>query len=45
MDHIGVNMYICERAQTVDIERNGVNEPPSTFWIKVDTLLNLLYES
>lgn len=45
MDHIGVNMYICERAKTVDIERNGVNEPPSTFWIQVDTLLNLLYES
>lgn len=43
-DNIGVDMYVCERAQTVDLERRGVNEPPSKFWIGIDDVLNRLYE-
>ncbi len=42
-DHIGVNMYVCERAHTVDLERQGGNEPPSNFWIVLDTMLNGLF--
>jgi len=42
-DNIGVDMYVCERAQTVDLERRGVNEPPSKFWIGIDDVLNRLY--
>jgi len=40
VDHTGVNLYLCERAQTVEYERHGQNnEPPSEFWIMIDDLL------
>jgi carboxypeptidase T len=44
LDHIGVNMYVCERAQTIDLERQGGNNPPSKFWVGIDSVLNKLYD-
>jgi hypothetical protein len=39
-----VNRYVCERAQTVDLElRKGENNPPSKLWIGIDDILNRLY--
>jgi carboxypeptidase T len=44
MDHTGVNLYVCERAQTVDLERSGENNmPPSEFWNSVDAILTRIF--
>ncbi len=43
LDHTGVNLYLCERAQTIDEERLGGNEPPSNGWIVISDILDGLY--
>jgi len=44
LEHTGVNLYICERAQTVESERHGkINQPPYEFWINIDNILKNIY--